>query len=140
MTQLQPEHSDSVYALYAALFASQQAVHNNDLEAAAAQLSWLLDNAEGGLFSSVDQGLVLTGQLRLGRVLLGQNELDKALDLVEGVDPGTFEAEFAELRGDIYLAQGRPQDARDAYTTAVQVSGSSSPFLQMKLDELRDGS
>jgi predicted negative regulator of RcsB-dependent stress response len=133
---LQANHAGSVYALYGALFAAQQAAASNDLDGAEQQLGWLLDNAQSGLFGNSDQGLILTAQLRLGRVLLAQGESDRALALIEGLDPGTFEAEFAELRGDIYAQQGRLVDARDAYTTALQTGASTSTFLQMKLDEL----
>ncbi|MBT8147205.1 MAG: tetratricopeptide repeat protein [Gammaproteobacteria bacterium] len=133
---LQANHSDSVYALYGALFAAQQAVNGADLDVAEQQLRWVLDNAQTGLFGNADDGLILTAQLRLGRVLLGKGEPEQALTLVEGLDPGTFEADFAELRGDIYLSQGRLVDARDAYTTALQTGTGANTFLQMKLDEL----
>ena len=133
---LQTNHSGSVYALYGALFAAQQAANAGDLTVAEQQLRWLLNNAQTGLFGNADEGLILTGQLRLGRVLLAQGQADQALTLVEGIDPGTFEADFAELRGDIYLSQGRLVDARDAYTTALQTGGGAGTFLQMKLDEL----
>ena len=133
---LQANHGGSVYALYGALFAAQQAANGGDLATAEQQLRWLLDNAQTGLFGNADDGLILTAQLRLGRILLASGEADQALALVEGLDPGTFEADFAELRGDIYLSQGRLVDARDAYTTALQTGAGASTFLQMKLDEL----
>ncbi len=138
--ELQSEYAGSVYALYAALFAAQQAVNSGQLDLAEQQLTWVLDNAGGGLLGGTDEGLVLTATLRLGRVLLAGEELDRALALVDSVDPGTFEAGFAELRGDIYLAQGRLVDARDAYRTALESAGGSRNFLQMKLDELSEES
>ena len=134
--ELKYSHGDTTYARYAALFAAQQAVLSNDLEAAEAQLRWVLDNTGGGLFSEPDTALIMTASLRLGRILLAQGEPDQALALIEELDPGTFEAEFAELRGDIYVSQGRLVDARDAYTTALQSAGGANSFLQMNLDEL----
>lgn len=133
---LQTDHSGSAYAYYGTLFAAQQAVNAGDLDEAGQQLNWIIDNAKTGLFGNADEGVILTAQLRLGRVLLGQGEADQALALVEGLDPGTFEADFAHLRGDIYVAQGRLVDARDAYTTALQTGAGANSFLQMKLDEL----
>ena len=132
---LKADHSDSVYALYAALFASQQAADASDLEQAEVELQWLLANTQDGLFNKTDEGLILTASLRLGRVILAKGDAQRALDLIEGISPQTFEADFAELRGDIYVAQGRTVDARDAYT-AAQEAGAISSFLQMKLDEL----
>lgn len=137
---LQNNHGGSVYALYGSLFAAQQAANAGDLQEAEGQLRWLLENAQTGLFGNADEGLVLTAQLRLGRILLARGDADQALALVEGLDPGTFEADFAELRGDIYLAQGRLVDARDAYTTAMQTGSGTGTFLQMKLDELGNDS
>jgi len=133
---LQSSHSGSVYALYGSFFAAQQAATAGDLDDAEQHLRWVLENAQTGMFGNADDGLILTAQLRLGRILLAKGEADQALALVESLDPGTFEADFAELRGDIYLAQGRLADARVAYTTAIETGTGTSTFLQMKLDEL----
>lgn len=133
--RLQSEHGDTKYARYAALFAAQHAVTRDDLPAAAAYLRWVLEQEQGGLFGGGDGGLQLTAQLRLGRVLLAQGELQQALSLVNSVAPETFEPGFAELRGDIYQAMGRPVDAREAYVAARQ-AGSDSELLLMKIENL----
>lgn len=132
---LKSEHADSTYALYAALFAAQQAVANNALSDAEQELRWVLEHGQGGMFKPDNTTLLLVANLRLGRVILAQGDSDRALELVNQVDPGALEAEFAELRGDIYLAMGRIVDARDSYLAAQQ-AGNSSQFLRMKLDEL----
>lgn len=132
---LKADYENSVYALYAALFAAQQAVETNDLERAEEELQWLLANTQDGFFNQTEEGLILTANLRLGRVILAKGEAQRALDLIDGINPGAFEADFAELRGDIYVALGRTVDARDAYTAAQQ-AGAISSFLQMKIDEL----
>lgn len=132
---LKADHPESAYALFSAMFAAQQAVAVNDLDRAEQELQWLLDNTQDSLFSQTDEGLILTASLRLGRVILAKGEAQRALDLIDGINPQSFEADFAELRGDIYVAQDRTVDARDAYNTALQ-AGSTSSFIQMKLDEL----
>ena len=137
--QLKVDYSGSVYALYGALFAAQQLVNANDLDAAEDSLQWVLDNQQNGLFRQTDEGLILTTNLRLGRVILAKGESERALNLVNGIDPKAFEAGFAELRGDIYVSMGRIVDARDAYIAAQQ-AGSSNDGLRMKLDDLADGS
>ena len=137
--QLKVDYSGSVYALYGALFAAQQLVNANDLDAAEDSLQWVLDNQQNGLFSQTDEGLILTTNLRLGRVILAKGESERALNLVNGIDPKAFEAGFAELRGDIYVTMGRIVAARDAYIAAQQ-AGSSNDGLRMKLDDLADGS
>ena len=137
--ELRADYADSVYARYAALFAAQQAVNQNDLQRAESDLQWILDNPEQGMFGEVDEGLLLTTSLRLGRVILAQGEAERALELVNGIDPKSYEAGFSELRGDIYLSMDRIVDARDAYIAAQQ-AGSTSDGLRMKLDNLPDPS
>ena len=136
---MKTDYPSSVYALYGALFAAQQSVTANDLGAAEESLQWMLDNRQDSLFSRTDEGLILTANLRLGRVILAKGESERALNLVNSIDPKTFEAGFAELRGDIYATMGRIVDARDAYI-AAQEAGSNTNGLRMKLDDLSDES
>ena len=137
--QLRGEYGSSTYAKLGSLFAAQQSVLNDDLDAAETTLQWILDNEQGGLLSDADEGLILTTSLRLGRVILAKGEAERALALVNNLDPKSFEAGFSELRGDIYIAMGREVDARDAYIAAQQ-AGSNSDGLRMKLDQLSDES
>jgi predicted negative regulator of RcsB-dependent stress response len=137
--QLRSEHGGSTYAKLGSLFAAQQSVRNDDLDAAEISLQWILDNEQGGLLSDADEGLLLTTNLRLGRIILAKGDAERALALVNNLDPKTFEAGYSELRGDIYLAMGREVDARDAYNAAQQ-AGSNSDGLRMKLDELSNES
>ena len=133
--ELMEFHSESVYAQYGALFASQQHVINNNLDAAEAALDWILENPQSTMFGSEDQGLILPVTLRLARIVLSKGVAERALGIVNNVIPGSFEAGYAELRGDIYSALGRYVDARDSYVAAQQ-AGSVSEVLQLKLSEL----
>ena len=133
--ELMELHSESVYAQYGALFASQQHVINNNLDAAEVALDWILENPQSSMFGSEDQGLILTVTLRLARIVLSKGDAERALGIVNNVIPGSFEAGYAELRGDIYSALGRYVDARDSYVAAQQ-AGSVSEVLQLKLSEL----
>ena len=135
--ELMESHSDSVYAQYGALFASQQHVIGNDLDAAEDALGWILENPQTSIFGEEDQGLVLTVTLRLARIVLSRGDAERALGIVNNVIPGSFEAGYAELRGDIYHALGRNVDARESYVAAQQ-AGSVSEVLQLKLSELPD--
>lgn len=134
-TQLQSEHGDTVYAMFGALFAAQQQVRSDNLDAATASLQWILDNEKDGMFRKTEPSLILTAKLRLGRVLLAQGDYERALAIVNGVDPQSFEPAFSELRGDIYMAMGRADDAREAYLAAQQ-AGNNSEILRMKIDAL----
>ncbi len=134
---LKDEHAGSVYALYGALYGARLAVEVNDLASAEQELQWLLDNTRSGLFGSTDDTLVQLGRLRLGRVLLASGEPARALTVISGVEASALSAEFDELRGDIYLAQGQREQALAAYESAL-AAATGNPILQMKLTELQD--
>ena len=137
--ELRADHASSIYAKFGSLFSAQQEVRGGDLAAAESDLQWILDNPEQGIMGEADEGLILTASLRLGRIILAQGDAERALALVNNLDPKSFEGGFGELRGDIYVAMGRIVDARDAYVAAQQ-AGSSSDGLRMKLDNLPDDS
>lgn len=133
---LKSDHADSVYALYGALYGARLAVEADDLATAEQELQWMLDNTQSGLFGSTDETLVQLAQLRLGRVLLASGEADRALTVISGVEASALSAEFDELRGDIYLAQGQREQALAAYESAL-AAATGNPILQMKLTELQ---
>lgn len=137
--QLKSEHGNSVYALYAALFAARIAVESDDLYSAEQELQWVLDNARSkllGLFgSATDETLLLTTQLRLARVQLAQGDVDRAEATIRGVDPKALAAEYAELRGDIHFERGQREQALAAYLEAAEI-GADNPFLNMKINDL----
>lgn len=135
IAQLKAEYPDSVYALFGALFGARLAVEDNDLDRAESELQWLLDNANTGFFGSADEGLVLTAQLRLARVILAKGEAQRALDLLANVTPANFEADYNEIRGDAYVSLGQTDAARASYEAAMQ-AGSTTGTLQMKLADV----
>jgi predicted negative regulator of RcsB-dependent stress response len=49
----------------------------------------------------------------------------------------SYEPLYADLRGDVLAAQGKPAEARAAYEIALQKSDAKSPYkriLELKLD------
>lgn len=137
--ELRAEHDGTIYARYGSLFSAQQSVLAGDLDAAEDSLRWVVENPLEGVFVEPVEGLDLTANLRLGRVLLAKGEHDAALALVNSLSPKTFEAGYAELQGDIYAAMGRTVEARESYLAAQQ-AGSNSDGLRMKLDNLSEDS
>jgi len=133
--QLQNDHSSRTYAQYAALLAAKQALLSDDLEQAEQQLNWAIDKAEQG------SPLQKVATLRLARVIAaqdGEENLKRALALVEDVNAGTQTVSFEEVKGDLYLRLGREDEARKAYQAAVDALGSSEnrQLLNMKLHDL----
>lgn len=134
--RLKADHSSSTYALYGALFGARLAVEDGNLTQARQELEWLLDHTRSGFFGETEPTLVRIAQLRLAEVLLASGDTGSALTLISSADQGSLRAEFEQLRGDIYMAQGQRDQALAAYEAAM-LAGDDSPVLQMKVTELQ---
>jgi len=77
-------------------------------------------------------------RLRLAQVKLGQGEYEAALALLDQSNIDGYASAYAELRGDVYYAMDRLDDARQAYQAAVALlkEGTTKPMLSMKLEDL----
>src|SRR5690606_29567994 len=64
-SQLKAEHADSIYARYAALLMARFQVERNELDKAAAELQWILDNPDLGFLQKPDEELFVIAKLRL---------------------------------------------------------------------------
>lgn len=132
--QLKNDYGSLTYAQYGALLAAKQAVLEGDFEEAESQLSWAVDNADKA------GSLHKVALLRLARVVAaqgGEDNQQRALALIEGVDAGAHQASYDEVKGDIYLSLGREADARSAYQAAAAASETGArPLLNLKLDDV----
>lgn len=133
--QLKSEFGSSTYAQFAALHLAALAVNEGKLPDAQAQLRWVLAKAEKG--SDIAQ----VAQLRLARVLAASGETDQALAILAEAGPDSYSASYAAAQGDILLAAGRHDEARDAYSRAVAMAGAAGdglnlPALAQKLQSL----
>lgn len=121
-------------SIYAALAALQQAKANltvGDFTSAKAQLQWVAGKSQFPELAAV-------ARVRLAGVLLDEKSYDAALALLQSPPPG-FEADYADRRGDILLAQGKPAAARTAYQEALLAAGTQNPLrslIQAKLDAI----
>lgn len=133
---LRDDHADSAYAVYANLMLARvQLMQNSDTEGAVESLQWALEKA-------VDtQPLALVVRSRLAQAQMALEDYDAALATIDGAkDSDAFGAIFAELRGDILLAKGDQNGARDAYLAArEQGEENRSGVLQLKLADLGVG-
>lgn len=131
--QIKETAPDSAYAAEAAFFAAKRAVETDNLDEAQSQLQWVLDNSSQPAFQQI-------ARLRLARVMSAQGDHDGALAQLDGQAVAGFEAELAEVRGDILTAQGKTSEARSAYEQALQTLDSAQRqrrmVLQMKVDNL----
>lgn len=122
------ENKESGYASIASLLAAKQAVIAGDLDSAASHLNSVVTFAE-------NEELKALASLRLARVQIEMNQLDAALSTLSNVTNNAFSSEVSELKGDVFLKQNKFDDARLAYSSALE-NNANNPLLQMKLDNL----
>lgn len=123
------EHKGESYSELAALQLAAAAVKAGKLDLAAEQLTRVV--AEG------DESVQPIAALRLARVLGDQGKFDEALAQLGKISNDAFKAQVAEVRGDLLLKQGKPEEARDAYQAAADAGGlQASPELKLKMDDL----
>jgi predicted negative regulator of RcsB-dependent stress response len=139
-------HGSTAYAAMGALLSAKVQVEAGDLKTARAQLAWAADNTR-------DPALKDVARLRLAQVMIEEKAYDEALKQIEREPMEAFAARYAEVRGDIFAAQGKRSEAKAAYQSALaklgerakqdgaQAAGSAAAFnelVQLKLDALGD--
>ncbi|WP_265436132.1 YfgM family protein [Aeromonas media] len=122
-------HQGDAYAELAALQLAAAAVKAGKLDLAAEQLTQVAANG--------DESIKPIAALRLARVLKDQGKAAEALAQLGKINNDAFKAQVAEVRGDVLLGQGKPEEARDAYQVAADAGGlQSSAELKLKMDDL----
>lgn len=129
---LMQDYPSSVYAVFAALEMAESKLNDGQADAAVNYLSWVRDEAKLQSHREL-------ARLRLARVLFSQDKLDEALSLIAEADSQAFSSLFAELKGDINLAQGNTTAAKAAYQEALAQLTPGEPrqsLLEIKLDDV----
>lgn len=128
--QMLKDYADSAYAVFAVSDRAERQVAAKQLDKAIESLGWAESHA------SNDNLKALT-QMRIARVLLAQDKGSDALAALDRMPPKSFEGVAQELRGDVLVKLGRPDDARKAYVAAKAAMGENAPqSVQMKIDDL----
>jgi len=130
--QITDRYPRTPYAAMAALSAARAAFETGDLAAAKTQLQWVIEYAR-------EEELKDVARLRLAGVLLDEKKYREALALTDGPRSAAFDALYADMKGDILLAEGKRGEARGAYQQALDKSDAKSPYrptIQAKLDAL----
>jgi predicted negative regulator of RcsB-dependent stress response len=132
--QLKADFSGSGYAQFAALLKAKLAVDNTELDLAAAELQWAMDNDP----TPETERLV---RLRLARVEAGRGNIDTALQMVQGIDSAEMKSAYEEAKGDFYLQQGNAAAAYTAYESALAANKSTDAMianiLQLKMSQVK---
>ena len=130
---LKTEYPKSAYTSMAAMMMAKSRLIAGQLDLAANDLEFAMEHAQ-------PQPVQVIARERLARLRLSQGDTDAALKLLEE-SPSTvgFEAQFAEIRGDIYMANGEPEMAIASYQTALselEEGVGNRELLKIKLEAL----
>ena len=130
---LQDNYSSSPYTSMAAMQMAQARLVASQPDLAINLYEFVVDNGNPKAMSVIARG-------RLARVHLELGDADKALQVIQAESniPG-FESRYAEIRGDIYLVQGKNNEAVTAYMDALntlEAGEGDRATLVLKLESL----
>lgn len=125
------KHGGSLYADFSTLLLARIAVEESNLALAEQHLNTVVA-------SGANDQIKNTARARLARVLMSQEKYSEALAQVSSTTSLATKPLFAEIRGDIFMAQGEIAAANTAYQEALdtlsQNQSSHRGILQFKLD------
>lgn len=131
--RIDADFGDSAYAPQSKLAIARLYMdQNRDQDAADVLADLIAGNA--------DEPFKQVARLRLAKIYLYQGKAEEAVTLLEDKDSEAFEARYADVLGDAYVALGRFDDARAAYQRALSEPNQGSTvdrqFVQLKLLDL----
>ena len=133
---LKSEYPKSAYTSMASLMMAKARVKAGQLELATTALTHAMNNAQPA-------PLQIVARERLARIKLSQGDLDGAKAVLDGAPSELgFEAMFAEIRGDIHLANGQKELAIERYRAALKAleeGVGNRNLLTIKLESLGAG-
>lgn len=130
--QLTEKYSGTPYAARAALAAAKANYEAGDAKNAKAQLQWVIDHGKSDEMKDA-------ARLRLAGILLDEKNYAEALKQLDAQTGEAFAGLYADLKGDVLLASGKPAEARAAYQAAVGKLEPGSAWrsqVEMKLEAL----
>jgi predicted negative regulator of RcsB-dependent stress response len=130
---LERDYSSTPYVDQAKLAFTRVYVESNRLDKAATELQAVTQHSK-------DKQLALIARLRLARVQIAQQKPDDAVATLSGIDPGSFAAQFHEVRGDADLAKGDKSGALSEYRVARTLDSGGGAgggsLLDLKISDL----
>ena len=129
---LMDKFSGTPYAARAALYAAKANYEAKDTKSAKAQLEWAIKNAQETSASAL-------ASLQLANILTEEKDYEGALKILDAPHDAGFEGLFADLKGDVLLAQGKSAEAKAAYElalTKLDAQGKYRVITQRKLETL----
>ena len=130
---LKSEYPKSAYTSMAAMMMAKARLQAGQVDLAVSELTYAMNNAELA-------PIAVIARERLARIKLSQGDTGAALELLDGAaSEEGFEAMFAEIRGDIHLANGETELAIQSYRSSLDSTEENignRELLKVKLEAL----
>jgi predicted negative regulator of RcsB-dependent stress response len=130
--QLFEKHSATAYGQMAALQMAKLYVDEKDPKSAKTVLEWASTKAKDVEFQH-------SARLRLAGILLDEKAYEEGLKLLSATPDEHYLALYADRRGDLLFASGKPAEAKTAYKQALDKLEDRSPLketVKLKYDAL----
>ena len=108
LADMKNKFAGTAYAQQGGLLAARVLHEKGNAEASRAALAWVAEKA-------ADPGYQAVARLRLAGELMEAKSYDEALKQLSAGMPKEFEALAADRRGDVYMAQGKREEAKAEY-------------------------
>lgn len=127
---LRTQYTSTPYAVLTTLHEAKVQAGNGDLTAAAESLHWVIDHGDQEPVQNI-------ARLRLARVLIADHKPGAAHAVMDHKFPEAYDSLAYEIRGDILVAEGKIEQAKQAYDRAMEsVLARGVEFLQIKRNDL----
>jgi predicted negative regulator of RcsB-dependent stress response len=128
--QLINDYADTPYAALSSLALAKFEYEKGDVEAAVTQLELAKKHANDDVTKQI-------ANLRLASLLIEQKKYEDASALLNMSHDAAYDAQYEELKGDLFMAKGDIAQARIAYDKAIDLQGlDASKWLKLKRQNL----
>ncbi len=127
---LRDNYSSTPYASLAVLHQAKNQIEQDENTAAEESLRWVLGYSKQDAVQNITR-------IRLARFLLAENKVDEAQAIISNGMSDAYKSLADEIRGDIFVAKGEIEQAKEAYDQAMlSASGGGVEYLQLKRNNL----
>lgn len=124
LADMKDRFGNTTFATQGALLASKTLFEADKVDASRAALSWVAEK-------SSDEAYQALGRLRLASLDIEAQSYDQAMKTLSVAVPKAFEPLVADRRGDVLMAQGKPDEARKQYELAWRTMGERAEYRQL---------
>jgi predicted negative regulator of RcsB-dependent stress response len=124
LADMQTNFGGTTFASQAALLAGKTLFDAGEVDKARAALTWAAEKSGDASYQAV-------ARLRLAALDVEAKAFDQALKTLEVPVPKSFEPLVADRRGDVFMAQGKTDEAKTQYQNAWRALGERTEYRRL---------